>query len=281
MKPSWIRTRLCCSDDYHKVKSVLNELDINTVCESALCPNRAECFSRGTATFMILGDVCTRDCSYCNISTGKPAGVDPDEPVKISEAVQRLGLRHVVITSVTRDDLACQGATQFMKVVKEIKNKTECRIELLIPDFNHDNLAQVMNLDIDVLNHNMEVAKRLFPSLRPQGDYSRSINVLKNAKEMYPETTIKSGFMVGVGETIEEVKKTIQDLANYVDVLTIGQYLQPSKKKIPVQKYYSPEEFSEIKEYCKNNDINEIFAGPFVRSSYNAEFVLNTVNKKL
>jgi len=244
---------------------------LHTVCQEAHCPNIADCFNRKTATFMILGDICTRDCQYCDIRHGQPGGVDLGEPARVARAVGELGLHYVVITSVTRDDLEDGGASMFARTIGEIRRlNPDCRVEVLIPDFEGDNgaLQKVLDARPDVLNHNIEVVRRLFPHMRAQGDYERSLSVLKHAKEC---SVTKSGFMVGLGETRDEIIKTMKDLRSVTDILTIGQYLRPSDAHARVIRYYTPKEFEGLKQTGLDMGFKHVESGPLVRSSYHAK----------
>ena len=279
--PEWLRVEIPGGENYVKIKSLLRKAKLHTICEEAKCPNMAECFGKGTATFLILGNVCTRSCRYCNVKHGKPLPLNPDEPREVAESVKALGLRYAVITSVTRDDLPDGGATVFYETVKEIKKiNKNCRVEVLIPDFRGDReaLKRVIDAKPDVINHNIEVVKELFPKMRPQGDYNRSLYVLRIIKEMNNRIITKSGFMVGLGETNEQILKTMQDLKeNGVDILTIGQYLQPTKNHAEVRKYYTPEEFTEFRDTAMDMGFKHVESAPLVRSSYHAEQALNNV----
>ncbi|WP_456402882.1 lipoyl synthase [Persephonella sp.] len=260
-----------------KMKKMLRKLNLHTVCEEALCPNIGECFKRRTATFLIMGDVCTRACVYCDIKTGKPLSLDPKEPENIAKAVKELNLRHVVITSVTRDDLPDGGAEHFSNVIKEIKKTSpNCIIEVLIPDFNgkKESLLKIIEQNPDIINHNLETVKRLFPIIRHRGNYDRSLKILKWVKEISPNILTKSGIMVGLGEKIDEVFSLMEDLINVeCDIFTVGQYLQPSKENFPVKKYYTKDEFKEIEERGRKLGFKYIYVGELIRSSYNADYV--------
>ncbi len=259
---------------YLKTKGMIDKNNLTTVCIEGNCPNRYECFSHGTATFMILGDTCTRNCMYCNIKTGKPKAVDKQEPKRIAEAVKKLNLNYAVVTCVTRDDLEDGGASQFVNTVEKIrKTNPECKIELLISDLNGNwsALEKIVDSKPNVINHNIEVVKKLFPKLRPKGDYSRSIELLKKVREFDPKIKTKSGLMVGLGETKSEIMQTMKDLRKVgCDILTIGQYLQPSPKHAEVVKYYKPEEFNELKGIGMDIGFDNVVSGPLVRSSYKA-----------
>ena len=257
------------------MKKQLRKAKLHTICEEAKCPNQAECFGNGVATFLILGDICTRDCRYCHVTHGKPLSLNPDEPIDVAKSVYELGLNYVVITSVTRDDLHDGGASVYNDTIKQIKRiNPGCCVEVLIPDFKGDFAAlnHVLEASPTVLNHNIEVVKELFPSIRPQGDYNRSLNVLKQSKSSYPKIPTKSGFMVGLGESVDQIEKLLSDLKNaQVDMLTIGQYLQPTKNHAPIKKYYTPEEFNQLKEKALALGFSHVESGPLVRSSYHAE----------
>lgn len=257
-----------------KIKKLLRSLDLHTVCEEANCPNIGECFSKRTATFMILGDICTRNCPYCSVSHGKPLPPDPDEPQKVAQAVRKLGLRYVVITSVDRDDLPDGGASQFAMVIEAIKSiPEEIKVEVLIPDFkgNIKSLKTVVNANPDTVNHNIETVPRLHKKMRPGGNYKRSLDILKAVKDINPGMITKSGFMVGLGETMEDILQLLVDLKNSeVDIITVGQYLQPSKNNVPVSKYYTDEEFQQIEKLARQIGFKQVFCGRLVRSSYHA-----------
>jgi len=273
--PEWLRVSIAGGENYVKVKTILRKAKLHTICEEAKCPNIAECFGNGTATFLILGDTCTRNCSYCNVKHGKPLPLNPLEPMEVAESVKTLGLKYAVITSVTRDDLPDGGASVFHETVMEIKRLNKgCGVEVLIPDFQgkKEFLKKIVDAKPDVINHNIEVVKELFPKIRPQGDYRRSLSVLKTVKDMDSRAITKSGFMVGLGETDEQILNTLQDLReNNVDILTIGQYLQPSREHVEVKKYYTPEEFNGFKEAALEMGFKYVESGPLVRSSYHAE----------
>lgn len=273
--PDWLKVPIPGGKSYVTIKKRLRNAKLHTICEEAKCPNLAECFERGTATFLILGDTCSRNCKYCKVNHGKPGPLEPDEPIEVAESIQSLNLSYAVITSVTRDDLSDGGASIFSKTIKEVrKMNPSCKIEVLIPDFNGNQKALQMVLDAkpDVLNHNIEVVKELFPTVRPEGDYQRSIDLLKQCKQYDSKIPTKSGFMVGLGETTQQIKKLLEDLSDaQVDMITIGQYLQPSKQHIPVTKYYTPEEFEQFKKQAIQLGFSHVESGPLVRSSYHAE----------
>ncbi len=273
--PRWIRARMPGTGDFAYTQKILVESKLHTVCEEAKCPNRSECYAHRTATFMILGNVCTRRCTFCAVPQAVPAAPpNPDEPLRLADAVERLGLRHVVITSVDRDDLPDQGSGHFVRCVEEIKSRCpETRVELLIPDFRGDEsaLRRVIEAPIDVLGHNIETVPRLYPQVRRGARYGRSVILLARAKEMAPHVLTKTGIMVGLGETAEELETAFADLAEArVDILTIGQYLQPTAQQKPVVRYYSPEEFARWREKAIRAGFRWVEAGPLVRSSYHA-----------
>ena len=261
--------------NYRRVQRLLREAALHTVCEGAHCPNVGDCWERRTATFMILGDVCTRNCRYCAVTHGRPAPVDAEEPLRVALAVEQLALRYAVVTSVTRDDLPDGGAAVFADTIRAIRQRNpECAVEVLVPDFGGDDAALQTVLDArpQVLNHNIEVARRLFPQVRPQGDYLRSLYLLRRAREMVPEVTTKSGLMVGLGETWEEVLDTMRDLRGVgCNILTIGQYLQPSRLHYPVARYYTPSEFVRLRQEGEAMGFAHVASGPLVRSSYHAD----------
>lgn len=274
-KPEWIRTKIQGGSASNQVKSTLGDLSLNTVCDEANCPNRMECFERGTATFMILGRNCTRNCTFCNVTREKPDQVSEIEPEKIGQAVSKLKLKHAVITSVTRDDLKDQGANQFRKVVEEIrKTSPHVSIELLIPDMqgNEDLIDIIINSEPDILNHNVETVPALYDKVRPMAIFDRSIQVLNYVKQVKPHMRTKSGIMLGLGETKDQVVEVLKKLRQVdCDMLTLGQYLQPSTSHIPVVEYIRPEKFEEYEEIAKEMGFKRVASGPLVRSSYYAE----------
>jgi lipoic acid synthetase len=271
--PSWFKVKATTGPDYLDIKQTMDRLKLHTICEEARCPNRWECWNARTATFLILGDICTRRCHYCSVETGRPLAVDHDEPRRVAEAVQALGLRHAVITSVNRDELADGGAAIFAETIRHTRQLSPaCTIEVLIPDFegNEAALAMVCAEKPEILNHNIETVRRLFPSIRPQGKYQRSIEILRQAKHL--GMTTKSGLIVGMGETIDEVREVLGDLhAVGCDIITIGQYLQPTRDHLPVERFYDPAEFSALKEEGLALGFTHVESGPLVRSSYHAE----------
>ncbi len=277
--PDWIKIKPYNKSKYLKTLKIINDNKLTTVCLEANCPNRYECFSSGTATFMILGDTCTRNCRYCNVKKGSPNLVDKNEPKRIAQAVKKLNLDYAVITCVTRDDLDDGGAGQFVKTVDEIKKvKPGCKIELLVSDLKGDkkSLAKLLVANPDVFNHNIEVVEYLFSLLRPGGDYQRSVNLLAAAKEIQPKIVLKSGLMIGLGETKEQIIRTFKDLkAAGCQVLTVGQYLPPTPAHVPVKKFYQPEEFESLKKEANSLGFAKVEAGPLVRSSYRAMEVIN------
>ncbi len=271
--PEFLKRPIIDTDKTRTVRKILKSNCLNTVCEGARCPNKNECYSNHTATFLIMGSVCTRNCRYCNISCQRPEPLDENEPLHVAQAVKDLGLKYAVITSVTRDDLPDGGANHFAKCINEIRKiSPNTKIEILTPDFkgNEKSLNTIIKAHPDVFNHNIETARDIFKTARPQGNYDTSLGVLKYVKENSDIKT-KSGFMIGLGEDIEQIKQTITDLYSVnCDILTIGQYIQPSKEHLPVAKYYNPEEYEELKDIAKNIGIKYFQIGPLVRSSYNA-----------
>lgn len=283
VKPEWLRVKAPQWQRVGSVKEVLRDLGLNTVCEEASCPNIGECFHAGTATFLIMGPACTRACPYCDIDfEKKPQPLDSTEPLRLAAAVQRLDLNHVVITSVNRDDLADGGASQFVRCIEEIRRiSPKTTIEVLIPDLcgNWQALALILAAKPEVLNHNTETVPRLYRRVRPQGDYQRSLELLQRARAIVPATYTKSGIMVGLGETDEEVRQVMGDLrAVDCDILTIGQYLQPSSKHLGVQEFVTPEQFKAWREYGESLGFLQIVASPLTRSSYHAEQVRALMN---
>jgi lipoic acid synthetase len=276
--PDWLKVRIGGGENFSKVKNLLRSAKLHTICEEARCPNIAECFGGGTAVFLILGNVCTRDCKYCNVIHGNPRSLNKNEPRDIAESVKTLGLKYVVVTSVTRDDLKDGGASIFYETVREIRRLNDaCKIEVLIPDFKGDATAvqKVVDAAPDVINHNIEVVEELFPLIRPQGDYQRSLGVVKIIKTMDGRIPTKSGFMVGLGETNDQILVTMRDLRDAdVDFLTMGQYLQPTRNHVPVKKYYTPDEFEELKNTALQLGFTHVESGPLVRSSYHAQKAL-------
>jgi len=279
-KPLWLKKRVSLNNsNIEEVKELLANLNLNTVCQSAKCPNIFECFSKRTATFMLLGSTCTRNCAFCGVLPGKPQMPDPKEPANIAEASFRLGLMYIVLTSVTRDDLKDGGAVCFYNTLKQIKIIIPgAKVECLIPDFggSRGSLELVLDAKPDVLNHNIETVKRNYGPIRKGADYYRSLGILKNAKKIMPGIIIKSGFMLGLGETGDEIKELILDLREAgCDILTIGQYLRPSGNNFKVSKYYTPQEFESIKNFADSQDFKYVVSGSYVRSSYHASAAYN------
>ena len=271
-KPEWLKARVPGGENYSRLKSLIDKSRLHTVCEEARCPNMGECWNSGTATFMILGDVCTRSCGFCAVKTGRPEFLDKDEPRRVGEAVEIMKLRHAVITSVNRDELFDGGAQLFADTIREIRSRVPaCRIEVLIPDFvgSEQALNIVLDAQPDILNHNTETVPRLYKSVRPQAHYNRSLELLFRAKQKGFLT--KSGLMLGLGETIDEVIDTMSDLREVeCDILTLGQYLQPTQSHLPVERYVRPEEFAMLKQRGLEMGFRYIESGPLVRSSYHA-----------
>jgi len=274
-RPPWLRVRAPTGETYHWLRRLMRTQHLHTVCEEAHCPNIGECWSHRTATFLVLGDTCTRNCRFCNVKTGRPAPLDPDEPEHVAQAVQALDLEHAVITSVDRDDLPDGGAAVFAAIIRRIRAlQPGCTVEVLIPDFRGqiEPLKVVMDERPDILNHNVETVPRLFRAVQPQCRYAWSLAVLRNAKTLWPEALTKSGLMVGLGETPDEILAVMRDLRQIdVDILTVGQYLQPTKQHLPIARYYTPAEFETLRERGMEMGFRWVESGPLVRSSYNAE----------
>ena len=273
-KPKWLKVNANFSSGYRRVRALLAEHELHSVCQEANCPNMGECFEAGTATFLILGQVCTRGCGFCDILKGKPEIPDPGEPERLASAVAKLGLKHVVITSVTRDDLADGGASIFAQTVGKLReHDPNIQIELLVPDFQGSKsaLGQVLDSAPDVFNHNIETVPRLYDTVRPKADYRRSLSILRYAKGSGKVQLVKSGIFVGIGEREEEIKQTMQDIRDCgVDMLTIGQYLSPSEQHLPAVRYYHPDEFVMFKRWGDEMGFRHTQSGPLVRSSYKA-----------
>ena len=277
-KPKWLRMKRQGGEDYNDVKRLLRTSSLNTVCESANCPNMGECFNSRTATFMLLGEICTRHCTFCNIPGGRVAAIDPDEPRRVAEAVHQLALKFAVVTSVNRDDLPDGGAAHFASTIRQVRRLNPgCGVEVLIPDFLGDPVAleTVLTAAPEVLNHNLETVPRLYKAMRPQADYRRSLQVLKRSRQWADafgaDIRVKTGIMVGVGETRDEVVDLMKDAADHgIRIMTIGQYLQPSLKHHPVLRYVAPAEFDELAEVGRELGIEWVESGPMVRSSYHA-----------
>ena len=274
-RPDWIKVGRPQGENYEFVRGIMRSKQLNTVCEEARCPNIGECWGKGTATFLILGDICTRSCGFCDIKTGRPNPMDWAEPERVAQAVRAMNLKHVVITSVNRDERKDGGAPIFALCIQRIRElQPGCSIEVLIPDFkgSESALAIIMDAKPDILNHNVETVPRLFKAVQPQDRYEWALDTLRNAKRMNPEALTKSGIMVGLGEAVEEVIDVMQDLAGLeVDILTIGQYLQPTRKHLPIERYYLPKEFKQLRDRALEMGFRWVESGPLVRSSYRAE----------
>lgn len=284
--PEYLKRPIINTEQTKTVRKILKENNLNTVCEGARCPNKCECYSKNTATFLIMGNVCTRNCRYCNISSSKPEPINSDEPKQIADAVNKLGLQYTVITSVTRDDLPDGGAMHFKECIQEIRKVSNSKIEILTPDFRGKNWQELNTLPLntiieahpDVFNHNIETVNTLFKIARPQGNYEYSLNVLKYVKSNSNIIT-KSGLMIGLGETFNDIEQTLVDLKNInIDIVTIGQYIQPSKQHLKVEKYYSLEEYEKLKKLVQKIGIKHYQIGPLVRSSYQAKICFETVH---
>jgi len=273
--PSWLKVPMPGGPTYRELKALMRGAKLHTVCEEARCPNIGDCWERKSATFMILGDICTRRCHYCAVTTGRPGGVDVGEPERLARIVERMGLNYCVITSVNRDDLGDGGAFIFSLCIKLIRAYSpNCKVEVLIPDFagNVWALKKLIKAKPDVLNHNLETSKRIFKKVRPKGDYKRSLELLALSKELDTNIPTKSGIMIGLGEDFEEIVETMEDLRSHgCDLLTIGQYLRPSQKHWPISKFYKPSEFDELKRIGTDMGFKHVAAGPLVRSSYHAD----------
>jgi lipoic acid synthetase len=275
--PEWARKGNPLAPEARGLRVLLREQKLNTVCEEARCPNLGECFSRGTATFMLLGDRCTRRCAYCSVETGRPLPPDPGEPARVAEAAAHLGLRYVVLTAVARDELGDGGAGHFAATVRAVRERLPfARLEVLTPDFAGDPeaLRAVLDAEPEVFNHNIETVPRLFPMVRPQGDYRRSLDMLERARRIRPGQVTKSGLMVGLGETDEEVHAVLADLRDGgVQIVTIGQYLRPTRRHAPVDRYLPPDQFRRLEDHARDLGFPTVYSGVFVRSSFNAEEV--------
>jgi lipoic acid synthetase len=274
-RPDWIRVRAPSGETYEWLRGLMRSKSLHTVCEEARCPNVGECWGAGTATFLMMGDVCTRSCGFCDIATGRPAPLDWAEPERVAQAVKAMDLRHAVITSVNRDERADGGAPIFAMVIRRIRElQPDCSIEVLIPDFKGslNALRVVVEARPEILNHNVETVPRLFRQVQPQDRYEWAAATLSNAKRLDPQVLTKSGIMLGLGETIDEVQATMRDLRSWgVEILTIGQYLQPSRGHLPIDRYYTPDEFAALKAYGLDLGFRWVESGPLVRSSYHAE----------
>lgn len=273
-RPDWIKVNAPQGENYEQLQHLMRNASLHTVCQEAGCPNMGECWGSGTATFLILGDICTRSCRFCDVKHGRPAPIDWEEPERVARAVQTMGLKHAVITSVNRDEREDGGAPIFAAVIRRIRElQPGCSVEVLIPDFKGsiDALKIVMDARPEILNHNVETVPSLFKKVQPQDHYEWSEAILRNAKRLDPETLTKSGIMVGLGETLEEVRSVMRDLRAWeVDILTIGQYLQPSRRHLPIERYYTLEEFGELKTFGLEIGFRWVESAPLVRSSYHA-----------
>ena len=273
-KPAWLRAKAPAGENFHNLKKLARGLGLHTVCESAQCPNIGECWDHRTATFMLLGDICTRRCGFCAVPKGKPGPIEWDEPRRVAEAVATLGLKHTVVTSVNRDDDNLGGARIFAETIRQIRQLVPgCRVEVLIPDFQglDEALQIVLDAGPDVLNHNTETVPRLYRSVRSGARYERTLRLLQNAKTFVPATVTKSGVMVGLGETMDELVEVFRDLGSRaVDLLTVGQYLRPSRDHLPISRFYTPDEFQYLKEEALRFGFRHVESGPLVRSSYHA-----------
>ena len=283
--PDWFRVKAPGGENFLEIRKKIKNASLNTVCEEAACPNIGECWDRGTATFMILGDTCTRACSYCNVKTGWPGTVDMAEPIRVASTVEQMGLSYAVITSVDRDDLPDYGSEIFAKTITQIKHRIkDCKIEVLIPDFEgeFESLERVIKSGPHVLNHNIETVRRVFRKVRPRGNYDLSLQLLDRVKKINPHMPSKSGMMVGLGETKSEIHETMADLrAANCDLLTIGQYLRPSKRHHPIIRFYHPEEFKDLEKAGLEMGFKHVAAGPLVRSSYHADDQHNAAIDKI
>ena len=273
--PEWLKAPMPGGPNYMQLRDLLKSERLHTVCEEAHCPNIGECWERGTATFMILGDICTRACTYCAVTSGTPVGLDLQEPGRLAQAVERMGLSYVVITSVDRDDLPDGGAFIYSRCIRQVRDRLpDCKVEVLIPDFqgDWDALAVVMDADPDTLNHNIETCRRVFRRVRAGGDYDLSLELIERARRLNPRAVTKSGMMVGLGETWDEIVETMRDLRSVdCDLLTIGQYLRPTEKHSPLLKWYTPGEFDELRREGERLGFSHVASGPLVRSSYHAD----------
>ena len=287
-RPDWIKVRAPSGETYEWLQDLMRSKELHTVCEEAMCPNLGECWGAGTATFLMLGDVCTRTCGFCDIKRGQPSSLDWLEPERIAQAVKAMDLKHAVITSVNRDDRKDGGAPIFAMVINRIRQlHPGCSIEVLIPDFKGslEALQIVMKAQPEILNHNVETVPRLFKKVQPQDRFEWAAEILSHAKQLDPDVLTKSGIMVGLGETLDEVKEVMRDQRSWgVDILTLGQYLQPSKKHLPIERYYKMEEFQELRDYGREIGFRWVESGPLVRSSYHAAEqvrALSVVHRKL
>lgn len=273
-KPEWLKVKAATKDEYKKIQGLMEKLNLHTVCQEANCPNLGECFSKGTATFMILGDLCTRNCRFCAVQKGIPTYLDRQEPQMVAEAAKKMGLKHIVVTSVTRDDLPDNGAEHYARTIEALHGiKHGTTVEVLIPDLqgSEKDLETILDASPEILNHNLETVPRLYETVRPMADYSRSLELLKRVKQLRPDLLTKTGIMVGLGETEDEVIELMKDILGVgCDILTIGQYLQPSQQQLPVKAFVDPDQFKRYEIVGKKMGISYVASGPFVRSSYNA-----------
>jgi lipoic acid synthetase len=281
-KPSWLKARAPGMGEYVNLKRLMRAKTLHTVCEEAHCPNMGECWGHGTATFMILGDICTRSCSYCAVTTGMPGILDEEEPRRVAQAVKAMSLKHAVITSVNRDDLDDGGARVFAETIRQIRAlQPDCSVEVLTPDFKGDlaAVAVVVEARPEIFSHNLETVERLYRFIRPGGRYARALNVLAHAKDLEPSGLTKSGIICGMGETRDELLAAMQDLASVgIEILTLGQYLRPSPRHLPIDRYYTPQEFAELKRIGEAEiGFRHVEAGPLVRSSYHAREQVNSI----
>ena len=283
-KPPWLKRRLPHGPEFESLRGLIDEKELHTVCQEAHCPNIWECFSRQTATFLIMGSRCTRNCRFCAVSSEPVQPLDPEEPKRVARAASRMGLKYIVVTSVTRDDLDDGGAAHFAATISEIHRQLpEARIEVLIPDFKGSQAAlrTVIDAGINVLNHNIETVPRLYPAVRPQADYQQSLNLLKQARRIKPDLATKSGLMLGLGETADEIRQVLEDLNSLgCGFLTLGQYLQPSTRHLPVERYIPPEEFEDWRRQALKMGFTGVASGPFVRSSYHAKDLYEDVKER-
>jgi lipoic acid synthetase len=283
-RPDWLKVRAPSGETFHELKRLMRSKSLHTICEEANCPNIAECWGRGTATFLIMGDVCTRSCGFCDVKTGMPSPLDWAEPLRVAQAVVDMNLQHVVVTSVNRDERKDGGAPIFALTIRQVRRvKPDCTIEVLIPDFKANTAALeiVMREEPDILNHNVETVKRLFKQVQPQDNYEWALATLVNAKRIQPDAVTKTGIMLGLGEEPEEVLETMRDLREAdVDILTLGQYLQPSKQHLPISRYYTPQEFVEFRRAGLEMGFKWVESGPLVRSSFRAEFQARALSKR-
>lgn len=273
--PDWVKRSVLNTDDNRQVRQILKEQNLSTICESGRCPNKGECWANKTATFLLMGPICTRTCRFCSVNKGAPMPLEADEPIRVTEAAKQMGLRHIVLTSVNRDDLPDQGSEHFAKTIQTLKEEIPgIIVEILTPDFqgNKDCLKTVLAANPSVFNHNLETVPRLYLSVRPGSKYQRSLDVLAASKELRPDIATKSGIMLGLGESRQETEEVLKDMRKHnVDIVTMGQYLRPSKDQLPVQRYVTPEEFSELGDFALSLGFKTVHSGPLVRSSYHAE----------